>query len=180
MVDSSLCDHEIKYYCGLIISNKRLLLEAWEMIFFVQITEYKYCSSRNWSHSYITVKLLLGNGVVRIKVHFLAIWSSSWFFIWYFHLSKNKLGCLGGSVSWVSNFGSGRDLTVHEFQPHIGLSAVRAEPASDPLSPSRSAPPPLAPSLSLSLSLKNKHDKIQSIDRSGLPQTTRGQKAVRK
>ena len=30
---------------------------------------------------------------------------------------------------------SGHDLAVHEFEPGIRLSAVRAKPASDPLSP---------------------------------------------
>ena len=38
----------------------------------------------------------------------------------------------------------GHDLTVHEFEPHIGLSAVSAEPASDPLSAPPPAPPPHA------------------------------------
>ena len=153
MVDSSLCDHEVKYYSALIISNTRLLLEAWEMIFFVQITEYKYCSSRNWGHSYITVKLLLGNGVVRIKVHFLAIWNSSWFFIWYFHLSKNKLGCLGGSVGWASNFSSGPDRTVPEFEPRVGLCADSSEPGAwfrFCVSPSLCPSPTHTPSVSLS------------------------------
>ena len=31
-------------------------------------------------------------------------------------------------------FGSGRDLTVHEFEPHVGLCANSVEPAWDPLS----------------------------------------------
>ena len=31
---------------------------------------------------------------------------------------------------------SGPDLTVREFEPHVRLSAVGAEPALDPLSPS--------------------------------------------
>ena len=39
----------------------------------------------------------------------------------------------------MSDFGSGHDLTVREFKPCIGLCAVSAEPASDPLSPSLSA-----------------------------------------
>ena len=50
----------------------------------------------------------------------------------------------GGSVSWASDFGSGHDLVVHEFEPHLGLAALGTEPASDPLSPSLSAPPPPA------------------------------------
>ena len=44
-------------------------------------------------------------------------------------------------------FGSGRDLTVCEFEPHLGLRADGAEPAWDSVSPS------LSPSLSLSLTL---------------------------
>ena len=52
----------------------------------------------------------------------------------------------------MSDFGSGRDLAVRGFEPHVGLSAVSAERALGPLSPSVSAPAPLA----LSLFLKNK------------------------
>ena len=40
------------------------------------------------------------------------------------------------------------DLTVHEFKPRVGLSALSAEPASVPLSPSVSAPPQLVQALS--------------------------------
>ena len=66
-----------------------------------------------------------------------------------------KLGRLGGSVGEASNFRSGHDLSVREFEPHMGLSAVSTEPASDPLSPSLSAPA----SLFLSLSKINKLEK---------------------
>ena len=52
-------------------------------------------------------------------------------------------GCLGGSVGWASDFSSGHDLTAHELEPHIGLSALSTEPAPDHVSPSLSAPPPL-------------------------------------
>ena len=52
-------------------------------------------------------------------------------------------GRLGGSVGWASDFGSGHDFRVLEFKPHIRLIAASVEPASDPLSPSLSAPPPL-------------------------------------
>ena len=45
-------------------------------------------------------------------------------------------------------FGSGHDLAAHEFEPHMGLRADSAGPASDSLSPSLSASPPLALSLS--------------------------------
>ena len=45
---------------------------------------------------------------------------------------------------------------VHEFEPHIGLSAVSVESALDPLSPSLSAPPVLV------LSQKQKHFKEKS------------------
>ena len=56
------------------------------------------------------------------------------------------------------DLGSGYDLTVCEFKPCIGLSAISTETALDPLSPSLSAPSPLMfpLSVSLSLSLKNK------------------------
>ena len=40
--------------------------------------------------------------------------------------------------------GSGCDLLVREFEPHIGLCADRVEPAWDSLSPFLSAPPPLS------------------------------------
>ena len=33
------------------------------------------------------------------------------------------------------DFGSGHNLVVHEFKPHIGLATVSEEPTSDPLSP---------------------------------------------
>ena len=52
-------------------------------------------------------------------------------------------GDLGGSVGWASDFGSDHDLTTRAFKPHVGLSAVNAQPVSDPLSPSRSVPPQL-------------------------------------
>lgn len=40
------------------------------------------------------------------------------------------------------DFGSGHDLTVHEFKPHMGLCADSVEPAWDSISlPSLSAPP---------------------------------------
>ena len=37
-------------------------------------------------------------------------------------------GHLGGSVGWVSDIGSGHDLTVGEFEPHIRLCADSSEP----------------------------------------------------
>ena len=46
--------------------------------------------------------------------------------------------------------GAGHDLTVREFEPHIGLCADSMEPAWDSLSPSLAAPPLLVLSLSLS------------------------------
>ena len=53
------------------------------------------------------------------------------------------------------DFGSGHDLTVLEFEPHIGLCADSIEPALDSLSPSLSLPLPC--SCTHSLCLKNKH-----------------------
>ena len=49
------------------------------------------------------------------------------------------------------DFGSGHDLTVCEFEPHVGLCADSVEPAWDSLSPSLSAL-----LLVLSLFFKNK------------------------
>ena len=46
------------------------------------------------------------------------------------------------------DLGSGHDLAVYETQPHDGLRADSAEPAGDSVSPSLSAPPLLALSLS--------------------------------
>ena len=46
-------------------------------------------------------------------------------------------------------FSSGHDLTVSGLEPHAGLCAASAELARDSLSPSFSAPPPLALSLFL-------------------------------
>ena len=37
-------------------------------------------------------------------------------------------------VSHTSDFGSGDDVMLREFEPHIGLSAVSTEPAGDSLS----------------------------------------------
>ena len=58
----------------------------------------------------------------------------------------------GGSFGQGSDLGSGHDLTVCEFKPRIGLSAVSAESAWDYLC-LRPSPSLLALSLSLSLSL---------------------------
>ena len=67
-------------------------------------------------------------------------------------------GCLGGSVGWASDFGSGHDLAVREFEPRIGLWADSSEPGacfgfcvSLSLCPSS---PPAVLCLSLSVSQK--------------------------
>ena len=49
------------------------------------------------------------------------------------------------------SFGSGHDLTVHEFELDAGLCADSVEPAWDSLSPSLSMPPLLILSLSLKI-----------------------------
>ena len=53
------------------------------------------------------------------------------------------------------DFSSGHDLTVHEFEPHIGLCADSVEPAWDSPFLSLSVPLPLMLSLSLKIN-KNK------------------------
>ena len=40
------------------------------------------------------------------------------------------MGRLGGSVGWASDFGSGHDLTVREFEPRVGLCADSSEPGA--------------------------------------------------
>ena len=67
----------------------------------------------------------------------------------------------------MSNFGSGHDLMVHEFQPHIGLCADSSEPGacfrfcvSLFLCPS---PAVLCLSFSLSFSLKQKKKKKERV-----------------
>ena len=63
-------------------------------------------------------------------------------------------GRLGGSVGWASDFGSGHDLAVCEFEPRVGLCADSSEPgACFRFCTSLSLSLPL---LSLSLSLQNK------------------------
>ena len=52
------------------------------------------------------------------------------------------------------DFGSGHDLTVHDFEPHVGLHAVSCQRGACLGSPSRSLPLPRLCSFSLSLSLK--------------------------
>ena len=40
------------------------------------------------------------------------------------------LGLLGGSAGYMSDLGSGHDLMVREFEPHVGLCADSSEPAA--------------------------------------------------
>ena len=76
---------------------------------------------------------------------------------WVKELSRIKklfLGCLGGSVGWASDFSSGHDLAVHEFEPHVGLCADGSEPgACFGFCVSLSLCP--SPTHALALSLKN-------------------------
>ena len=55
-------------------------------------------------------------------------------------VSSRIRGHLGGSIGRASDLGSGQDLKVHVFKPHIGLAVVSAEPTSDPLSPTLPLP----------------------------------------
>ena len=68
------------------------------------------------------------------------------------------MGPLSGSVGWASDFGSGHDLTVCEFEPHIGLCADSLEPGTCfGFCASLSLCPSPAHALSLSVSKVNKH-----------------------
>ena len=43
-------------------------------------------------------------------------------------VSKSRFqGHLGGSVGWASDFGSGHDLAVREFEPQVRLCADSSE-----------------------------------------------------
>ena len=70
---------------------------------------------------------------------------------------KENTGRLGGSVSSVSSFSSGHDLTTRELEPCIGFCADSSEPgaASDSVTPSLSLPLPNSCSVSVSLSKIN-------------------------
>ena len=70
----------------------------------------------------------------------------------------------------MSDFGSGDDLTAHEFEPCVGPCADNSElePASDSVSPSLSAPNPLTFCLCLSqkainIKKKRKEKKNSSV-----------------
>ena len=63
---------------------------------------------------------------------------------------KGALGRLGSSVGSASDFGSGHDLTVRGFEPHVGLCADSSEPGAASDSVSFSVSPPLTLCLSLS------------------------------
>ena len=51
-------------------------------------------------------------------------------------------GRVGGSVGEVSDFGSGHDVTVRDFEPHMGLSVVSAQGPFQILCPPVSLPLP--------------------------------------
>ena len=72
-----------------------------------------------------------------------------------FRIEKHIKGTwVAQSVEYLTpDFGSGHDLMVCEFKPHIRLSAVSTEPAVDPLSSSLSLS--LHPSLLLSKTSKH-------------------------
>ena len=79
----------------------------------------------------------------------------------------NTAGAWGG-LSWLSiptfNFSSGHDLTVHEFEPHVGLCADSVGPAWDSLSPFLAGPSLFTylPTFSLSkINLKKKKSLTQ-------------------
>ena len=57
---------------------------------------------------------------------------------------QRNLGRLGGSVGSAFAFGSGHDLTVHEFEPRTELTAFSVEPALKTIIQFRKGVPPIA------------------------------------
>ena len=47
-----------------------------------------------------------------------------------FKTRVDSMGPLSGSVGWASDFGSGHDLAVCEFEPCVGLCADGSEPGA--------------------------------------------------
>ena len=78
-------------------------------------------------------------------------------------------GRLGGSVGWESDFGSGHDLAVREFEPRVGLCADSSGPGVASDSVSLSLYP--SPAHIVSLSLENKNIKIPKMNIRWLPET---------
>ena len=77
----------------------------------------------------------------------------------YMQNNEARGSCVGQSVKRQTlDFGSGHDLTVHEFEFRIGLYANNTEPAWDSLSPFTLPLPSLC---SLSLSKINKLIKMK-------------------
>ena len=82
-----------------------------------------------------------------------ASWAGGYIPCWGFF--RVVWGYLSGSAGWASDFGSGHDLTVHEFKPCIGLCVDSSEPeACFGFCVSISLCPVPAHALSLSLSQK--------------------------
>ena len=76
------------------------------------------------------------------------------------------MGRLGGSVSYVPEFNSGHDLTVHGFEAHVSLCADSSEPgACFGFCVSLSLYPSLTCALSLCLSVI--FDRGQNMSRGG-------------
>ena len=85
-----------------------------------------------------------------------------------YFIQKCLLGCLGGSVDWASNFSSGHDFAVREFEPRVRLCADSSEPGPCfrfCVSLSLTLP------CSCSVTLKNKQTKIKKkkVSHPGMP-----------
>ena len=75
-------------------------------------------------------------------------------------LKEHNTWDAGGSVGWVSDFGSGCDLPVRGFEPRVWVCGESLETASGSVSPSPSASPPLTLCLSLSkINIKKKNTR---------------------
>ena len=82
---------------------------------------------------------------------------STFLFVFIFIFKIFILGRLGGPVGYASDFGSGHDLTVCEFEPCVGLCADSSEPGvCFGFCVSLSVPLPYSHSVFLCLSKVNK------------------------
>ena len=80
---------------------------------------------KEWTCAFILIPHILEETWLNKWV---GVWMDKWMKVMLLHEPLcSREGHLGGSVGWMSDFGSGHDLMIREFEPHIRLSAVKCE-----------------------------------------------------